>query len=292
MAWLRSVALHSPVAIGGVGGSGTRVGAALLQALGYFIGDDLNQALDNLWFTLLFKRRDVLLEPPDSIEALVALFWSRMSGGMGLSEDSKMTISALAEDDRIHHGKAWLQARADTFLALGDEGGVDRPWGWKEPNTHFVIEQLFALKPTLRYIHFTRHPLAMALSSNQNQLEFWGQIVLDCAVERTPRWSLALWCSMHKRIERIMRRYPQRFFLMDFDRLCAAPNAVASGIAEFLGIEDAGAVRDVLLGLVDPQRPGGHRCADIDLNQFDLRDIEYIQKIGYDLDELTHQGTL
>jgi hypothetical protein len=53
------------VAIGGVGGSGTRLGAALLQVLGYYIGDDLNESLDNLWFTLLFKRRSILLENLD-----------------------------------------------------------------------------------------------------------------------------------------------------------------------------------------------------------------------------------
>jgi hypothetical protein len=37
-----------PVAIGAIGGSGTRVGAGLLTILGYYIGDDLNEEFDNL----------------------------------------------------------------------------------------------------------------------------------------------------------------------------------------------------------------------------------------------------
>ena len=49
-----------PVAVGGVGGSGTRLIAQVLLELGYYLGGDLNESLDNLWFTLLFKRREVL----------------------------------------------------------------------------------------------------------------------------------------------------------------------------------------------------------------------------------------
>src|SRR6266550_6138718 len=49
-----------PVAIGGVGGSGTRLVAEILRHLGYYMGRDLNEASDNLWFTLLFRRTELL----------------------------------------------------------------------------------------------------------------------------------------------------------------------------------------------------------------------------------------
>lgn len=48
--------VDAPTAIGGLGGSGTRVFAALLQEAGIYIGDCLNEPLDNLWFTVLIKR--------------------------------------------------------------------------------------------------------------------------------------------------------------------------------------------------------------------------------------------
>ncbi len=47
---------NGPVVIGGVGGSGTRVVAAILSTLGFHLGNDLNESMDNLWTTLLFKR--------------------------------------------------------------------------------------------------------------------------------------------------------------------------------------------------------------------------------------------
>ena len=48
-----------PVAIGGVGGSGTRVIAAIVESLGFDPGANLNRPRDDLTFTVLFKRPDV-----------------------------------------------------------------------------------------------------------------------------------------------------------------------------------------------------------------------------------------
>src|SRR5687767_12628130 len=97
-----------PVGIGGIGGSGTRVGAALLQMLDFYIGDDLNQALDNLWFTLLFKRKAILSQTDPTLESLYPLFRFRMSGRTDLSSDQRNVIMQLANTDRPQHPKAWL----------------------------------------------------------------------------------------------------------------------------------------------------------------------------------------
>src|SRR6266478_1556686 len=132
-----------PVAIGGVGGSGTRVGAALLQMLGYYIGDDLNEALDNLWFTLLFKRRSVLLESEPEFVQLVSLFRSRMSGETYLSDEKRAHVLQLCGDGRLQHPQAWLVERAESFLNEAGSKRAGQPWGWKEPNTHIVIDRIF-----------------------------------------------------------------------------------------------------------------------------------------------------
>jgi len=44
-----------PVVVGGVGGSGTRVVAEMLETLGLFIGDDLNDARDNMTLGRVFE---------------------------------------------------------------------------------------------------------------------------------------------------------------------------------------------------------------------------------------------
>ena len=46
------------IAIGGLGGSGTRAVAEVFKQTGIYMGDDLNRANDNLLFTRLFKNPD------------------------------------------------------------------------------------------------------------------------------------------------------------------------------------------------------------------------------------------
>jgi hypothetical protein len=86
----------SPVAVSRVGGSGTRVVAAYLASIGYYLGDDLNVFMDNRWITLLFKRRSIFPEPDCVFRVLLALFVSRMSGQIVVSgPDSAKTKSLL-----------------------------------------------------------------------------------------------------------------------------------------------------------------------------------------------------
>mgnify|MGYP004007565703 CR=1 FL=1 len=72
---------RSPVAIGGIGGSGTRLIASVLRDIGFFLGADLNEASDNLWFTLLFKRMELwpLEENKEEISRALAIFLNLMN---------------------------------------------------------------------------------------------------------------------------------------------------------------------------------------------------------------------
>ena len=121
-----------PVAIGGIGGSGTRVLGTLLHQLGYFLGDDLNDALDNLWFTLLFKRRSVLVDSEGEFRQLLGLFLSRMSGTTVWPEQDRACVFRLADQERSQHPNHWLLERARSFLSNKTSKRPSQPWGWKE----------------------------------------------------------------------------------------------------------------------------------------------------------------
>ena len=75
-----------PCAIGGLGGSGTRVVAQILRDVGIFMGTDLNGANDNLWFTLLFKRPKILTISDGEFNSWVRLFADRMSGDLEIDD--------------------------------------------------------------------------------------------------------------------------------------------------------------------------------------------------------------
>ena len=89
-----------PVAIGGVGGSGTRLIAQFLNSLGYYMGDNLNPSADNLWFTLLFKRVDILETSDAEFHELVDMFEQIMTRDRQFTPQQVKFIETLAVASR------------------------------------------------------------------------------------------------------------------------------------------------------------------------------------------------
>jgi hypothetical protein len=276
--------LPYPAAIGGIGGSGTRVLAAFLTMKGYYLGDDLNDAKDNLWFTLIFKRRSILIESDPDFRALVSLFCSRMSGSTTISAQERTRIRGLADKERLQHSTDWLSERAVSFCNGITSKRPQQPWGWKEPNTHIVIDRIFGVMPELRYIHIVRHPLDMAVSSNQNQLQNWGPIFLNHDVVMIePRLTLSYWCAAHRRVVSFMRRWSERTMLIDFDSLCEKPEPYCALIGKFLGANLSDEALSHFRNYLRHPGSSGRFSGKVDLKQFDPSDLAYVAEIGYPL---------
>lgn len=226
-----------PIAIGGVGGSGTRLIAQFLQDSGYYLGDDLNGSFDNLWYPVLFGRRDIFLVPASELESLFTLFFQQMSAPRPFTPDELATLSTLANQTRCQHSPKDMNAWAKTFIARGKNGSVKHHWGWKVPYNHVLIDRLFEFDDQLRYVHITRNGLDMAFSKNKNQLMTWGPVFLNRNVEPSPKDALSYWCAVHKRMEKIKALYPGRIFELSYDRLIHNPDLVLKELYSFLKIE-------------------------------------------------------
>jgi Sulfotransferase family len=275
--------IPSPVAVGGIGGSGTRVVAALLMLLGYYLGDDLNEPIDNLWFTLLFKRRSSLSDSDPVFGHLLKLFVSRMSGNTTFTERDTVRLFDLADRDRPEHAREWLTERASSFCNGRTSKRLYQPWAWKEPNTHIVAERIFRLDTQMKYIHVVRHPIDMATRPNQSQLALWGPMILGGEVaEITPRASLAFWCAAHRRITNLTDRWPTRTMIVDYDALCRAPNTHCSSIAGFIGARLTDDVKSTFNTFVR-RSDGLKRINGSGLSDFDACDLDYVAGTGYAL---------
>lgn len=276
---------RAPVAVGGIGGSGTRVVAAILKELGFYIGGDLNDANDNLWFTLLFKRRNILSENDTEFAELVALFANKMSGPATHDRRMIRLLRSLAEHDRIQHTRQWLKERVESFLdrATDVSGRVDR-WGWKEPNTHVVLGRVRQHLPKMKYIHVIRNGLDMAYSDNQNQLAFWGPVFLGGVAPLSPGSSLKYWCVMQKRILSEAANMGQEFLLINFDKLCLSPLNALMKLKDFLGIDSWDDCKTAMLAryIKAPESIGRFRQHGLKL--FDPSDVAYVAQLGFDTD--------
>ena len=272
---------NNPIAIGGVGGSGTRLIAAIVKSLGYYIGSDLNQANDNLWFTLFFVRRTLFpnLHNRAEIDECIRIFSSVLSGRETLSKVDLDFIDSLAVHDRTRLPAYWLQKRVDTF-EKASRSTHNRVWAWKEPNTHIFMEQFLRSNPSLRYIHVMRNGLDMAYSRNQNQLFRWGAKLLGQDIAATPSASLKYWCAVHRRIQNLMQRFEDRIMLLNFDRLCLAPEQELPKLLNFLNTTCSLSQTVQLRTLIGrPSSMGRYR--QYGLSGFETCDLQTLSEFGF-----------
>lgn len=253
-----------PVAVGGVGGSGTRVIASLVSSLGYQIGNNLNRAQDDLTFTVLFKRpedyrgvRGLIPEGNPTALAATELFVAIRNGNRGFGSEifPMIRASVSLRPDDVDHGLARyvtptlrrvrrLRRLDKVFRNAGrPESGL---WTWKEPNTLLFVPILFRVIPEFHYIHVVRNGLSMAESKNDYQLNNWGFLfdVPDDAREPELR-QLVYWARANLAVSDYLSSQA-RSLVVSHERTVLEPMTVAEEIASFLGRPVTDRTRDVV----------------------------------------------
>ena len=172
--------MQGPIIIGGIGGSGTRVVVSILQLFNVYFGDDLNIPLDNLSYTLLFKRPKWFYKNH--------LNKRKIKTGLSIMEKSMLnrksytlreityllnaTVSMARQGHNIEkegQGK-WAFDRLKHLLFNNTNNiSLYEYWGWKEPNSHLLLKHFYQYFTGLKYIHTVRNGLDMAFSPNQQQ---------------------------------------------------------------------------------------------------------------------------
>jgi Sulfotransferase family len=274
--------LRSPVAIGGLGGSGTRLIARILRDSGFYLGDALNNSLDNLWFSLLFKRIETTKLTDAEFHTLAGIFMNAMTDRNGFSDGEQALIKSLSTDNRGVFKKEWMQSSADSLLSLAKHPRSYSPlWGWKEPNTHIIIDRWISALPGMKYIHVIRNGLDMAFSRNQNQLKLWGSYILGKDhISVTPNNSLKYWCAIHRRLFKMRALTKTNFYLLRYDDFCSDPENGLDGLFSFLETKLPIPQLTALRAMVIP--PGSiERYKQYELTQFDKKDMSFVRSLGF-----------
>jgi hypothetical protein len=291
--------MAGPLAIGGIGGSGTRLVAAIALRLGIYMGGDLNRGYhDNLWFTLLFKRprttfRWASLEDMPDMELPTRVFTGAMNGRRPWGPRELACIGRATTEIGLFghnhdgHGRGrWALERARSLLRAPPPDPDALGWGWKEPNTHLFLDQLASAIPGLRYVHVIRNGLDMAFSRNQQQLHNWGRLFgirVPRSTAELPLASLEYWLRANRRAIALGRQLlDERFLLFNFDEFCADRPGGVRRIASFAGAEPQVGEIDRLASLVKPP-PGLRRHEAQDMSVFPMELTDAVREMGFDV---------
>lgn len=287
--------LIGPVVIGGVGGSGTRIVAELLNKMGFYLGNDLNSANDNLLFTLLFKRPKWFIsvsKKPSVIYKRLSIFKKFMLNHFNLfnKDEINLIISVIISSLFYSHnylgtGRGlWSYKRFLKIIKTKADLSNYVGWGWKEPNSHIYIKYLNDYFKNFKYIHVIRNGLDMAYSNNQQQLYNWGYLFcveIPKSAKLLPRASLEYWIKSNKKVISFCRHFSKNnFLLINYDNLCSVPSKEIERLINFLGLEIKNINIIKLCSLIKKPISIG-RYKKYDLSIFRKEQIDAVRELGF-----------
>jgi hypothetical protein len=282
-----------PLAIGGVGGSGTRLIAQIAREVGYYTGADLSRQGDNQWFALLLRRpawyAEQVAEGGGAIGRVLEIFEAAMTGRLE-PDDELRAIVASAGPELVaqRFPQRWVDRRTASLFGSKKLMPKTERWGWKEPNSHIYLDYLDRVfGPRLRYIHVIRHGLDMVWSSNQQQVRRWGHLfgIGSTGGDTLTSASLDFWIMSNKRAISIgHERLRDRFLLINFDAFCATPEESLVGLLDFLEVQVPRRAFEKLLDLPRvPPSTGRYREKGFD--HFTAAQLEAVTELGFPVEE-------
>ena len=273
------------VAVGALGGSGTRVVAQILMKLGINLGEVLNYPNDNLIFTALFKSpKWYKTSSKKDFQRRLRIFDKFMSGEiLSINEKWELFKSSFSNKtigrDYLFYYKVFIRKRSLRKLNL---------WGWKEPNTQIYLEEINDFYPKIKYIHVLRNGLDMAFSKNKYQLNNWGfkhNIFVNDSDdnEQISIKQLDYWIESTKDILNMKYKLKDRLYLLNYTSLCIKPEQEISKILNFLGIDISTREQESLIELVKiPNSFNRYEYKDTSFFRDDQ--LEFLKKMGFSID--------
>ena len=251
---------RSPVVIGGVAGSGTRVYHTICSLAGYDMG----------WFNTIQGRDNYPLQK---------WFYNRWTDRYLKGELNDEGLARMERSFRL-----WLR------LSYPVRRG---PWGWKNPQAQFLLRFFHALFPSMLYIHVVRDGRDQAFNPHftyrrhQSVVLDRDEIWLEDPIRKALHWE-----RVNAMVEGVAEELlPERWLVSRLEDLCAAPGREVERVLAFLGVADEAALRRGAAAVRTPASLGRwKREAEEVRRRVEARIGPALEHWGYPVGEERHEA--
>jgi hypothetical protein len=270
------LALHQPVIIGGIGGSGTRVLALLLEQMGVYMGDYNSRDRDSGFFGKLIARYPQFWKAKNETLSKWIVIFSKLHLGKALSIGELYFLFARIARWRL--SEFYLLVRRAYTLPNPRRFAL---WGFKHACSLFYLSQLAYALPGSRYIHVIRHGLDMGSCPKDYQILNWGKDfgvdVIPGSITESQR--VDYWIEVNKwALAQCQNYFPGRHHVVYFDRLCSHTEEEIVKLVDFLGIEPELSIAELASFVNSPPSIGRYKAH---INKFNPLQIEAVKDFGF-----------
>jgi hypothetical protein len=244
---------HSPVVIFGTGGSGTRVVSEILEKSGCFIGDNINDALDNQDFGFLLSGRIIWIEKyfpfkyqntREYLNIFDKIYFKQKLSGFEiflifkifleyLYSKNRKLLTSIPITNRIKSGKSLLVPATGFSNKIC---GTYKIWGFKSPPAIYFIKPLFAHYPGVRLIHVLRDGRDISLSKNKKPLLYRG--VFKIKSSNTVLAGFYNWCAVNTWANNLCKKKlnAHQYLMIRYEDICEKPEESVNKILQWVGL--------------------------------------------------------
>ncbi|WP_428034261.1 sulfotransferase [Amphritea sp.] len=264
----------SPIVVCGIGGSGTRLVANILERHNVYMGDLHNPARDCLLFNFwMYCQR-----PGNRSRNLYYLkLFSKSYFYHWTEEDvreAKRKWVDIKENNSSHSKN--LRRAFEKLSKIFDVQLNSTVFGWKAPRSLLFLPEIFELYPLAKVIYVYRHPLDMAFSKNQRQLGLYADF-FNINNNRSPANSLKYWLAIDQYLDGLSERY--KIHRISFEKLCCRDYSELFSLENFVDFK----LKDHIVNdLVETPESIG-RWMEHGKDCFDVSDIEKVYRLGFDI---------
>lgn len=278
------------IAIGALGGSGTRAVAKVIMESGVFLGRDLNLPNDNMVFARFFRNPDFYRQSDkEAVFERLSIFSKYMENGARLPFNELNELVDIAKTNtRVGIPKLYkLRAQLDNLF--GEKYSFSH-WGWKEPNTQIYIPYLAEFFPNMKYIQVLRHGLDMAFSRNKVQLRNWGYLFDIEYKEGLSDKDLSImqldyWIRINeKSIEEGRKYFGDNFFLLNHTSFGENPKQEVQNILNFIDM-DISKEKQLELMKIPKVSSSNNRYLSNDISHFRDDQLRAVEELGFKINK-------
>jgi len=295
---VRELVERSPIVVFGTGGSGTRVVTAILRGAGCYMGSNLNRALDNLNFGFFLGGRVKWMEQCFPFEDEKGISQVETSLGIFrkvffkvpltlkekgilvsicvqyLSGNNRKMFRRRPLSERIKRGSGLLRTvlfpykeKLDNYLS----------WGFKSPEAIYFVIPMMKFFPEIKLIHLVRDGRDMALSANDNPLQY--RRLLGVEPSEPVRMALNNWFVVNKWAKETCSKglSASQYLMIKYENICEKPVEAVDRILEFTGLEPMD--RECIYR-IPSKNPSIGRWKN-NLEKFRALDTSFLKEFGY-----------